>query len=258
MRVFYFSGTGNSLYAARRIAGDGDDAQITSIAEYLRGAERAVSDREIVIVCPVYFYGVPPVVERFIAEARFEDVSYLSAVFTAEFPNGLALAQVTSLFEAKGLAPDSLFYVKMPTNYAIKSKMLSATQIDKVLAAADKKIAGIAEAISQRSDVKEHDSRLYSLIVGAKASSERWARDFPTFDSAFRVTSACNGCGTCAAGCPFANIAIEGEPRWLGHCEACLRCLNTCPRRAIEYGDSTVGRDRYLNPRIALRELTGR
>jgi len=48
------------------------------------------------------------------------------------------------------------------------------------------------------------------------------------------------------------------EPRWLGHCEACLRCLNTCPRRAIEYGDSTVGRDRYLNPRIALRELTGR
>lgn len=214
-----------------------------------------VNDDEVVIVSPVYFYSLPHAVVRFIEETSFEGTRYLSVILTAEFPNGLALGQATQLFRAKDLEPDSLFYLKMPTNYVLKSKMLEDAAIDDLLSAADRKIDKMVKVISEGRSSKEHDSWLYSLITSAKSSKERWDRDFPQFDSGFFSTDACNACGICEKRCPFANITIEGKPRWEGHCEACLRCINICPKSAIEYGDSTEGRTRYFNPRIALKEL---
>ena len=91
MRIFYFSGTGNSFYVARRIAGDSAHHEVTSIPEFLGTGETTVGDDEIVIVSPVYFYSLPHAVERLIEETSFEGTQYLSVILTAEFPNGLAL-----------------------------------------------------------------------------------------------------------------------------------------------------------------------
>ena len=255
MRIFYFSGTGNSFYVARRIAGDGAHREVSSIPEFLRAGETTVRDDEIVIVSPVYFYSLPPAVERLITDTRFEGTQYLSVIFTAEYPNGLALGQTMKLFRAKELEPNSLFYLKMPTNYVIKSKMLADAAITALLTAADRKIDTIAKVISERRNSREHDSWLYSLITGARSHKEQWERDFPRFDSGFLSNDACNACGACERNCPFGNISVENRPQWKGHCQACLRCINTCPKGAIQYGDSTEGHRRYFNPRIAIKEL---
>ena len=162
--------------------------------------------------------------------------------------------QTKQLFRAKDLEPNSLFYLKMPTNYVIKSNMLADGAIDDLLSAADRKIDRMVKVISERRSSKEHDSWLYSLVTSAKSYKERWDRDFPQFDSGFLSTHACNACGICEKRCPFENITIESKPRWR-HCEACLRCINICPKSAIQYGDSTQGRRRYFNPRIAIKEL---
>jgi len=255
MRIFYFSGTGNSFYVAKRIAGDGAYREVTSIPEFLGAGKTTVNDDEIVIVSPVYFYSLPHAVERFIKEASFERTQYLSVILTAEFPNGLALGQVVQLFRAKDLEPNSLFYLKMPTNYVIKSKMLADAAIDHVLSAADRKIDRMVKVIAEGRNSWAHDSWLYSFVTSAKSSKERWDRDFAQFDSGFLSNDACNACGICEKNCPFNNIAVEGKPRWKGRCEACLRCINICPKSAIQYGDSTEGRPRYFNPRIAIKEL---
>jgi ferredoxin len=255
MRIFYFSGTGNSFYVARRIAGDGTDHEVTSIPGFLGAGQKTVEDSTIVIVSPVYFYSLPHAVERFIEETSFEGTRYLSVILTAEFPNGLALGQTTKLLRAKGLEPNSLFYLKMPTNYVIKSKMLADAAVDDLLSTADRKIDRMVKAITEGRNSRQHDSWLYSQITSAKSYKERWDSDFPQFDSGFVSNDACNACGICEKNCPFENIAVEDKPRWKGRCEACLRCINICPKSAIQYGDSTEGRRRYFNPRVAIREL---
>ena len=58
--IFYFTGTGNSLYAARKLADEGE--QIVSIVEALRSKvfHYTLSEGEkLGFVFPVYFYRCP-------------------------------------------------------------------------------------------------------------------------------------------------------------------------------------------------------
>ena len=58
--IFYFTGTGNSLYAARKLADEGE--QIVSIVEALRSKafHYTLSERDkLGFVFPVYFYRCP-------------------------------------------------------------------------------------------------------------------------------------------------------------------------------------------------------
>ena len=66
----------------------------------------------------------------------------------------------------------------------------------------------------------------------------------------FRSTEACVSCGRCAAVCPLGNIRMEsGRPVWGENCTHCMACISRCPCSAIEYGQKTVGKVRYVCPK---------
>jgi ferredoxin len=48
----------------------------------------------------------------------------------------------------------------------------------------------------------------------------------------------CNGCGECADRCPRQAIVMKGRakkrPYWTFKCEQCMRCAGYCPRKAVE------------------------
>jgi NAD-dependent dihydropyrimidine dehydrogenase PreA subunit len=48
------------------------------------------------------------------------------------------------------------------------------------------------------------------------------------------------------------NADAAGRPAWEGQCTLCLACLHRCPAEAIQYGKETVGKGRYVNPRVKL------
>lgn len=55
----------------------------------------------------------------------------------------------------------------------------------------------------------------------------------------FFADSSCKGCGKCATGCPNQAIVMVGRgksrtPFWTRHCEACMRCVAFCDRRAVQ------------------------
>jgi len=67
----------------------------------------------------------------------------------------------------------------------------------------------------------------------------------------FYTTSNCNGCGLCAKDCPCNVISmVDQKPRWEANCTHCLKCINKCPRTAIQYGKGTLKRRRYYNNRL--------
>lgn len=61
--LWYFTATGNSLYAARHFS----DAPV-SIPQIMRGTERQFADDAIGIVCPVYAGEPPKMVKQFLRE----------------------------------------------------------------------------------------------------------------------------------------------------------------------------------------------
>lgn len=74
--IFYFTATGNSLYAARQIGG-GDE--LVSIAQELRKTDRHYQDDAIGIVVPLFEFDLPDVVDRFIATSRSTLTTSLSS-----------------------------------------------------------------------------------------------------------------------------------------------------------------------------------
>ena len=88
--ISYFSGTGNSLWMARKIAEKIPQSEVHAIAAEI-GRELTFSDVDkIGIVFPLYFYGLPEIISRFIKQTDFSKVEYL---FTAVTHGGPAIIE---------------------------------------------------------------------------------------------------------------------------------------------------------------------
>lgn len=63
--IYYFSGTGNSLYVARSIAASLEEASVQSMAPVLAPAsEQRITAKAVGFVFPVYFYMMPDLVRK--------------------------------------------------------------------------------------------------------------------------------------------------------------------------------------------------
>jgi ferredoxin len=71
----------------------------------------------------------------------------------------------------------------------------------------------------------------------------------------FAADAGCSACGLCAKQCPVNNIKLKGGRVWFGwRCEGCMRCINACPRRAIQFSAARVAAflfASFWNPFIA-------
>ena len=72
--VLYFSGTGNSQFAALQIAKLTDDDEIISINKYLKSGKKTTirSGNPLVFVAPTYSWRMPRVVEQWILDTGFK------------------------------------------------------------------------------------------------------------------------------------------------------------------------------------------
>ncbi len=68
-RIFYFTGSGNSLAIARTIANGLGDAEIESIAKHTDGFT-GTDEGRIGIITPVYAWGPPRIVADFIQRLK--------------------------------------------------------------------------------------------------------------------------------------------------------------------------------------------
>ncbi len=94
--IFYYTGTGNSLWVARQAAEALGDADVRSMSAWLQ-ARPAIDSTSIGLVFPVYIWGVPAPVMRFVAALPDLRDRYFFAVATNGghiAPGGLQVADV--------------------------------------------------------------------------------------------------------------------------------------------------------------------
>ncbi|HWS22068.1 MAG TPA: EFR1 family ferrodoxin [Methanoregula sp.] len=257
--IYYFTGTGNSLAAAKKIAavlGDCDLVPIASLQSTTADITPA-ADR-VGIVNPVYFAGLPVMVAEFARRLNLSKAKYVFSLVTFGGSGAApALQQLDSILKKRreqGL--DAGFMVKMPGNYILMYGSPTGEKQERILTAADTQIAESAAAII-RNDILPLPSSLLSGILHSIAYP-RFVSHVHEDDRKFSVNEKCTSCGICAAICPAGNIGmVDGKPVWKHHCELCCGCIHLCPTEAIQAGSRTAARQRYHNPSVRIEDLKG-
>jgi NAD-dependent dihydropyrimidine dehydrogenase PreA subunit/flavodoxin len=253
--IFYFSGTGNSLQVSKDIALQLEDTDLISIPMIMNNNEIQIKSECIGIVFPVYMFGLPIIVENFIKKLNINKTTYVFAVATLGGVAGNALKDINDLIENKGAKLNSGFTIKMPGNYIV---MYGANSMENQIKAFDKekiKVQQIAEIVKEKKNCEYEKSKLLIDRILAPVM-HRGIYGIHKKDQMFLAKDNCTGCGVCEKICGVKNIKISnGKPSWNNNCEQCMACIQYCPNEAIEYGKKTIGRKRYRNPNISLKEM---
>ncbi len=254
--IFYFTGTGNSKYAAERIAEATED-HLVSLREAVRSRRYRydVSQEErIGFVAPVYFCGLPSILNFFLEKLSLSGYTgqYVYCVFTCGNMTGNVSAQLAKRLEKMGVPLDARFGVQMVDNYVPSFKMADTEEVEKILDAAEPELDEICRVIRGKG-IGDYDR------FQGRAPGVTTAVGYPMYahgrsTKPFVVTEACIDCGLCQAICPCGAITItDDRPRWTKpKCVRCLACLHRCPTEAIRWKDANENQGRYVNPRVEL------
>ncbi len=250
--IFYFTGTGNSLFFAQGIA-DALGEKLLSIPSEMRsshaGDEYTLTENETLgFVYPVYAWGPPKIVLDFISSLKVNGAKpYVFSVCTCGEQEGHTSKILRKSLAHRGLSLDCAFTARMPNNYIVGYDVDSEQVVKDKLRNAENQLVSILDTISKRKTGKT------DLIQGTfpalkSAVVNPLFNQFAISTGKFYATDACTSCGLCERICPVGTIKIDGKPTWGKTCTQCLGCLNRCPVHAIQYGKGTENRGRYVHP----------
>ena len=242
--IFYFTGTGNSLYAAQKLADEGEE--IVSIVEALRSDAFHYTLKEgekLGFVFPVYFYTVSDPVLELVRHLTVENAGFVYAVIPCGASIGAAGGFLKSELKKRGLELQRLDALVVPDGALIFYDIDTPEKMEQQLAAATKELASIKQALD-----RSEGNRITGSPVLGKVGLAAYHACMST--KAFYADEKCVGCGKCASICPSGAIEmVGGRPAWTkSKCLKCCGCINRCPVSAIQYGKKTASRGRYVNP----------
>jgi ferredoxin len=253
--IFTYSGTGNSLWTARRLADAVGGADLVSIPAWRRNPAAVEPGSPVGLVFLVHIWGLPAAVRGFIGHLEDWKPDYVFAVAVNAGQVSNTLVQLGRELAGRGVTLNAGFEVKLPSNYIPWGGPGPKEEWESRFRAASEKIARIAQPIRNRETVPVDKGPLWQRIVFTWLYSVSHSR-VREMDGKFWVDEKCNRCGICEKVCPADNITlVGGKPVWNHRCEQCLACLQWCPKEAIQYGRKTPKYERYHHPGVALKDM---
>jgi ferredoxin len=233
MTIFYFTGTGNSLFTAKRIA-EKTGAKLVSIPQVIN-EKHDYTDDVIGFIYPQYAVGLPKMVRRFVLNNTFK-ADYFFAI------DLYATLKFGALRELGGIIPLNYgAYLKTPGNFLFFFAPPKNPQA--ILNAAKLRIDSIVADISAKKSKPVKPSKKIGNATKYFGRNE------------YGVSGTCRKCGLCISLCPAGNITIKETVEFGQNCEVCYGCINSCPVHAINEKGKDKGRPRYRNPEITLEEI---
>lgn len=244
--ILYFSGTGNSQFAALQLAEIIGDDEVVSINRYLKTGDKVTirSKRPLVFVAPTYAWRLPMIVEQWIMETPFEGSQDAYFILTCGDSCGNASAYAEKLCAKKKLRFRGLAPVIMPENYLALFPTPGEAECRTIMEEAGPRIAALAERIRAAECFDTPSVSFAGKLESGPVNPLFYA--FFVKDKGFHVSGRCISCGKCAQRCPLNNIdMVDGQPTWKGTCTHCMACIGGCPTEAIEYKAKSKERRRY-------------
>ena len=275
--IFYFSGTGNSKWAAKTLALETGDT-LVSIPEVINSncSFTLEKDEHVGFIFPIHGWRVPNIVKEFLTKLTIktlgEDTShvkhYCFCLVTAGDSIGKAmdrfLKQLRTVAVGDSLSLKAVYSLIMPESYVglpgmdvdTKEKELEKKEL------AAKQLKEFSNILKQRPHKDSNQIWGWNQLIRGPIPSffsgpvGGFFERFLITDKPFHVDSRrCVKCGICANVCPVSDIkgGLGFEPEWLhnGKCLTCFSCYHHCPHHAIEFGKRTQKKGQYFYNKLS-------
>lgn len=256
--IYYFSGTGNSLKIAQDLAEKLGDTNVVAISNIMKkGSDLSLCSDKIGIIYPVYAWGIPKIVSKFIRKVKVANKdAYFFAIATCGGRVAGSLLQLSKELSSRDFKLSLGVAIPLPTNYTVKFGACSIDKQNTLFKAAEEKLNKIALQIKNNQVEEIERGSLKDCVINTGVISRLFSLFVHNIDRGFWTNNDCVSCGLCKKICPAQSIELKnGKPVWLHQCEQCFRCLNYCPKDAIQFSKKTVGKKRYKNLFIPLNDL---
>lgn len=264
--IFYFTGTGNSMAVARKLARLLEDTEIVPLLKEDAEACIKTDTERIGLLYPIYMNAVPRVVAQFIRRLKPLTGCYYFGVATHGGRPGMSGLNLERHLSVQNIQLDAYFEVDMinntPKGVAPKKWMtldwekdITPEKVGEKLRQADMVIPEIARSIlgKEKRLPAAPSSKLNHMIMKLLWSISERSRT--RLD--FTVDEACIGCGLCESICTTNRISMKaGKPQWIkDECNYCYACFNYCPAQAIVVKHYTKRLGRYHHPDIMAEDI---
>lgn len=246
MKIFYFTGTGNSLYIAKRFGGE-----LYSIPQVLKGDANIFEDEKIGIIFPTYGFSIPTIVREFIEKITLKS-PYIFAIMTCGNNSGDSTKYFTFFAKKHNIKVNYSNSIKMVGNHIPLVDIDKEKSLDK----------NIEENINKLiKDVSNNRNYINSgMIIGSiLRSAINIVNKVHPIDTPnnYSVNEDCIKCSSCVKVCPRANVSYNESKQIIfgKHCESCLSCVNNCPKKAIKVKGDKNPNARFRNENVSLKEI---
>ncbi len=273
--IYYFSGTGNSLYVAREMQKLIPNSLLIPIVSKLKRDIIKTNAEIIGLVFPVHALTIPIAVKRFLKKADISKAEYIFAIATrgATFFRGFELMDKLLTRKKKRLHAHFILTMGLndPKNKSYQSP--DADEIARLETIVQKRLNTIQNIILNKRISREKDMEYaigfsyHPIINYLLEKAVLWGMAFSEYIGGvnyFYTDDKCIGCGICEEICLAQKIKMRDKrPVWQKNvfCYMCYACINFCPVKAVQINSIpgvksfTFKTDRYSHPYATVKDI---
>jgi ferredoxin len=274
--IYYFSGTGNSLFVAKELQKRLSDSNLIPIIRLLNEGKSKANGKIIGVVFPVHALTVPVAVIKFLRKLDLSSAEYIFIVATRMGIIFNDFKTIHHLLKKKNKKLNAHFLINMYSNDSKDENYQTPTkeQIKNLEIKAIEQIDIIIEKIKNKKNYLNTDTsflinhpynRIGNYVLEKVVISLLKLSEFTGGVNYFYHDLNCNSCGICEKVCLSKKIKIiNNRPAWSKEvfCYMCYACINFCPESSIQIKDipgvksytEKVGR--YNHPYARIKDLS--
>lgn len=266
--IFYFSGTGNSLHAAKELQKRIPGAKLIPMVSLLNQDIIETTGETVGLVFPLHLTTVPIPVKEFLNRVNLQSAKYIFGLTTRAGFVSVADIYIDKKLKKQGKGLDAFFILNMADNSPTGLKPgpgnknwishLTKGKIAQLESEVQSRLDWIQKAVNNQEKIPTKNARnplfnLLECLISALTKNANTRLNFYT-------DTTCTGCGICEKVCPSHKIKINGgKPGWQEDfkCYYCYACFNFCPAQSILLKNYTDKNGRYFHPEITASDIAG-
>ncbi len=274
--IFYFSGTGNSLFISRELQKRISNSKLIPIVSLLNKSIIETSADVIGVVFPLQGPTFPNAVKQFLEKIKFRPDSYIFAIATRGGTTSRIRQEINKILKKKNKILNSNFSITMfnndpkllnKENKNYEFHIPTKDELVKKEIEISNKLDLIKGIILKKENYNEKDNDYYFkynfilekiILFAIKLMESKSIKNY------FYVDSKCKSCGICERVCLSNRIkTIDKKPVWDDKilCYMCYSCLNFCPTESIQINSKwymksyTTKQGRYSHPYATVKDM---